>query len=63
MTELAKSKKFIAALAAAVLALVGFYLEMDANQIAIITGPLIVYVGAQGLADIGKEKAKVENGG
>jgi len=62
MTELAKSKKFIAAIAAAVLALVGFYLGLDVDQIAIITGPLMVYVGAQGLADIGKEKARVENG-
>lgn len=62
MTDLLSSKKFLAAVAAAVLALIGFYLGMSTEQIAIITGPLMVYVGAQGLADFGKEKAKAQNG-
>lgn len=62
MKDMLNSKKFMAAIVAAVLALVGFYLGMTVDQIAIITGPLMVYVGAQGLADIGKEKAKVQNG-
>lgn len=60
MTDLLNSKKFLAAIAAAVLALIGFYLGMTVDQIAIITGPLMVYVGAQGLADFGKERAKTE---
>ena len=63
MSDMLRSKKFIAAILAAILALIGFYLGLATDQIAIITGPLMIYVGAQGLADIGKEKAKVENDG
>lgn len=60
MPDMLQSKKFIASIVAAVLALIGFYLGLTVEQIAIITGPLMVYVGAQGLADFGKERAIIE---
>lgn len=55
-----QSKKFLAALAAAV---IGFFARregMPLEDVAMIVGPLAVYVGAQGIADFGKERAKVD---
>ena len=54
------SKKFQAAILAAILAFLGHYLEMDNAQILMIIGPLTAYIVGQGVADIGKEKAKVD---
>ena len=58
--SLFQSKKFGAAALASVLSFFGIRYGMTVEQIAMVTGPLILFVGAQGLADIGKEKAKVE---
>jgi hypothetical protein len=60
MTKMLQSKKFIASILAAILGLGGFYLGMSTEQIAVITGPLMIYIGAQGLADIGKEAKLTE---
>jgi hypothetical protein len=56
------SKKFWAALVATGVSFFAMRDGMSMQQIAAITGPLYMYIGAQGLADIGKERAKVENG-
>jgi hypothetical protein len=45
MMDLLKSKKF---------------LDMEQQQVILIVSPFLTFIGAQGLADIGKEKAKVE---
>lgn len=58
--SLFQSKKFGAAALAAVLSFFGLRYDMTVEQLAIVTGPLMLFIGAQGLADIGKEKAKVE---
>lgn len=57
MTMLLTSKKFIAAALATGVALVarGVF-ELDRSDVAFIVAPLITYIGAQGLADFGKEK-------
>ncbi len=53
-------KKFSAAALASVLALIGLLNGLTVTEIAVIVGPLTGYVLSQGLADIGKEKARVE---
>jgi hypothetical protein len=54
------SKKFLAALAASAIAFFGFRSGMDEKTIALIIAPLLAYIPSQALADIGKERAKVE---
>jgi len=58
---LLRSKKFVASIAAALISFFAMRDGMTVDQIALIVGPLIAYVGAQGLADIGKERVKVES--
>ena len=58
--DMLASKKFIAACLASVLALIGTMYGLDPSAIAMIIAPLGGYTVAQGIADIGKEKAKVE---
>ena len=53
-------KKMKAAVVAAILAGVGTYNGYAWEQIAMVVGPLVAYVLGQGLADIGKEAAKVK---
>lgn len=53
-------KKIFAATLASVLALVGLMNGLTVPEVAVIVGPLTGYVLGQGLADIGKERAKVE---
>ncbi len=53
-------KKFCAAMFASVLALVGFLNGLTVAQIAVIIGPLTTFILGQGLADFGKERAKIE---
>jgi len=55
MTTMLQSKKFLAAVVAAVLSFFCMRSGMEMEQIALITGPLFMYIGAQGIADIGKE--------
>jgi len=58
MSSMMQSKKFIAAVVAAIISFFSMRSGMTMEQIAMITGPLFVYIGAQGLADMGKEAAK-----
>lgn len=60
--DLLDSKKFVASLVAvvtAVLVRLGVP-EIQVTELLSVISPLLVYIGAQGFADIGKEKAIVE---
>lgn len=54
--DLLKSKKFIAAVIASVLAFAGILYDLSPTEIALIIGPLTGYTISQGLADFGKER-------
>lgn len=62
MAELLQSKKFIVSLTASILALVGLYLGLPVDQVLTIVAPLATYTIGQGIADSGKEAAKLING-
>jgi hypothetical protein len=53
-------KKLTATLVAAGVELAGKYLHLDAAQCDKVAATIVAYVLGQGLADVGKEKAKVE---
>ncbi len=56
------SKKFVAMLAGLVATLVAkIGLELDEATVTQIVSLVAVYIGGQGLADMGKEKAKAES--
>lgn len=58
-----KSKKFQAAVVGLVVAIAGkIGLGLDETSLLTILSPILAYIAGQGLADIGKEKAKIENG-
>jgi hypothetical protein len=60
--DLFDSKKFVAALiavATAVAVKLGVP-EAQVSELLAVVSPLLVYVGAQGFADIGKERAYAE---
>lgn len=54
------SKKFRVGALASVLAYLGLRAGMSHEDIMLILSPLGLAIGAQGVADIGKEKAKQE---
>jgi hypothetical protein len=57
---LLSSKKFVAALIAALVWLGGKVgLHVDTETMAGIVGPIVAYVLGQGIADMGKETAKI----
>ena len=59
--DILKSKKFQAALVSLVVVIAakaGF--DLDEAALLTIISPLLTYIAGQALADIGKEKAKVE---
>ncbi len=60
--DILKSKKFQAALVSlvVVIATKAGYPDLDEAALLTIISPLLTYIAGQGLADIGKEKAKVE---
>lgn len=63
MPDLFRSKKFQAALIGLVVAITGHYgLDLSSEAIWAVLSPILVYIGAQGLADAlpGKEKAMME---
>jgi hypothetical protein len=61
LAALLSSKKFVTALTGAAVAIgAKFGLELDNEIVAAIIGLFAVAVGAQGLADHGKEKALIE---
>jgi hypothetical protein len=58
--ELLTSKKFVAVLIASVVWLGGYVgLDLDPMAVAPVVGAIIAYILGQGLADHGKEAAKV----
>ncbi|MHA2062778.1 MAG: hypothetical protein ACXAEN_23110 [Candidatus Thorarchaeota archaeon] len=61
--SLLKSKKFVVSLVGLAVAIAAhFGLELQDETILLILTPILGYTLSQGVADIGKEKAKVENG-
>lgn len=62
LKDLLNSKKFVASLIGVGVA-VGVRVgvpEARIEEIVAILAPILTYIGAQGFADLGKEKAKVE---
>jgi hypothetical protein len=58
-----KSKKFQASVVGLIVALTGkIGLDLDEAALLTILSPILAYIAGQGLADIGKERAKIENG-
>lgn len=57
-----KSKKWQAAMVGFVVATIGFFNESIAAIAEQVIWIIIAYIGAQGVADLGKEKAKIEKG-
>ena len=62
--DLLASKKFIGALLTMIAAAaVAFGVpEITVGEILVIVSPMLTYIGAQGIADMGKESAKVLSG-
>ncbi len=61
IADLFKSKKALAAMAAVTVGLVaklGF--EISADELLTFLSPLMAYIVGQGIADHGKERAKIE---
>ena len=61
ITDLFQSKKALAAMAAVIVGLaakLGF--EISTDELLPILSPLMAYIVGQGIADHGKERAKVE---
>jgi hypothetical protein len=60
MKELLNSKKFVATMIATVtsIALRFGFEELQITEILTLISPLMVYIGAQGFADLGKEMNK-----
>jgi hypothetical protein len=55
-------KKLLAAIIASLLSFFALRAGMTVEEVLLIVGPLGIYIGGQGLADLGKEAAKVVNG-
>lgn len=61
LKDLLLSKKFVVALLACVAAVAARYgWEVDTQTIIAVVSPFLVYIGAQGWADNGKERARIE---
>lgn len=60
--ELLASKKFVTSLLGCVIAVMvkAGIPATSVDELLAIVSPFLAYVGAQGLADMGKEKAKAE---
>ncbi len=59
--DILKSKKFLAAILASILAFVGMIYDLSAPEVGVVIAPLASYILAQGVADHGKERLKVPN--
>lgn len=59
--DILKSKKFQAAIVGLIMAIAGKAgLQLDDTALLTILSPILAYIAGQGLADIGKERAKIE---
>lgn len=54
-------KKILAAIVASVLAFLGLMNDFSVAEITLVISPLVTFILGMGLADIGKERAKVES--
>ena len=60
--DLLSSKKFLSAVAGVIVIIGGkFGLELNSEELILAVSPLLAYILGQGIADNGKEKAKVES--
>lgn len=61
MTELLRSKKFLMAVAATLVAAgAKLGLDLSTETVGLLMAPMLTYIAAQGVADYGKGVAKVE---
>jgi hypothetical protein len=64
--DLSKSKKFAVSVLTVILAIGSRFVpelaNLDVVELAALLSPLLVYVLGQGIADSGKEAAKIRNG-
>ena len=60
VVELLQSKKFIVALLASLVVFAAMIYGLSLEEALAIAGPLMSFVLGQGIADAGKERAKVE---
>lgn len=60
LKELLGSKKAWAAAVAAIVGLLGKKVGLDEDTITKVVGAIVAYILAQGVADLGKEAAKVK---
>ena len=64
LKDMMRSKKAIAMIVGLVVSLAGKYgLEIPTEELTALLSPLLAYILGQGLADIGKERARIANGG
>ncbi len=61
LTQFTKSKKFVALILGMLLIMLADYLGVSTEAIISMTGLLSAFEVGQGIADHGKEKAKVEH--
>lgn len=57
-----ESKKFQAAALASILAFAATYVGFEPTQVGVVLSPLLAFIGAQAVADFGKERAKLDGG-
>ena len=63
LKQMFQSKKAIAMMVGTVVALTGHIgLNLEPDAVAAILTPVMAYIVGQGVADHGKEKARMENG-
>ena len=61
LKDMLGSKKAVAMIAGLIVSFAGKYgLELPTEELIAVLSPLIAYIFSQGLADIGKERAKVD---
>jgi len=61
--ELLKSKKFQTSIVGVLVGVLShFGLDLDAGALLAIMSPLLASIIGQGVADVGKERAKIEKG-
>lgn len=63
LKDMLGSKKAVAMIVGLIVSLVGrLGLELDPEALTAVLSPVLAYILGQGLADAGKEKARIEKG-
>jgi len=60
LRELPNSRRAIVAIAASVLAYIGFRAGLPKEQVGYIVSPLLLFIATQGAADWGKERVRLD---